>query len=252
MTEAPSRSRITVIIPALNEQDALPLVLRDLPWNMVSEVIVVDNGSTDDTPAVAHRAGAHVIHEPQRGYGAACLAGIRAIQDSDIIVFLDGDYSDHSNELPDVVRPILNSQADMVIGSRVLGVRERGALPPQARWGNWLAVTLIRFLYGVRYTDLGPFRAIRVASLLSLGMQDQGYGWTAEMQVRAVNAGLRIQEVPVSYRRRTGQSKISGTLRGCVLAGSAIIKTIIRHASPPTWRLIPKFMTKPAPGSIKA
>ncbi len=252
MTEVHSRSRITVIIPALNEQDALPLVLKDLPWNMVSEVIVVDNGSTDDTAAVAHRAGAHVIHEPQRGYGAACLAGMRAMQDSDIVVFLDGDYSDHSNELPHVVGPILGSQADMVIGSRVLGVRERGALPPQARWGNWLAVNLIRFLHGVRYTDLGPFRAIRVSSLLSVEMQDQGYGWTAEMQVRAVNMGLRIQEVPVSYRRRTGQSKISGTLRGCVLAGSAIIKTIIRHAYPPTWRLIPKSMTKPAPSSIKA
>jgi glycosyltransferase involved in cell wall biosynthesis len=161
MTEVSSPSRITVIIPVLNEQDALPHVLRDLPWDMVMEVIVVDNGSTDATPEVAHRAGARVIHEPRRGYGAACLAGIQAIQESDIVVFLDGDYSDHADELPQVVAPILDGQADMVIGSRVRGIREPGALAPQARWGNWLAVTLIRLLYGARYTDLGPFRAIR-------------------------------------------------------------------------------------------
>ena len=193
-----------------------------------------------------------MIHEPRRGYGAACLAGIQAIQESDIVVFLDGDYSDHPDELPHVVKPILDGHTDMVIGSRVRGVREPGALPPQARWGNWLAVTLIRLLYGVRYTDLGPFRAIRIPVLRSLGMQDQGYGWTVEMQVRAVNAGIRIQEVPVSYRRRTGHSKISGTFRGCVLAGSAIIRTIVRYAIQPTWRVIPKPMTKPAPSSMKA
>ncbi len=251
MTEVSSLSRITVIIPVLNEQDALPHVLRDLPWDMVMEVIVVDNGSTDATPEVAHRAGARVIHEPRRGYGAACLAGIQAIQESDIVVFLDGDYSDHADELPDVVAPILDGQADMVIGSRVRGIREPGALAPQARWGNWLAVTLIRLLYGARYTDLGPFRAIRYPVLQSLGMQDQGFEWTVEMQVRAINAGLRIQEVPVSYRRRTGHSKISGTLRGCVLAGIAIIGTIFRYAIRSTYQVNSKPLPKPTSGSIK-
>ncbi len=252
MTKVHSPSRVTVIIPVLNEQEALPRVLGDLPWDMLSEVVVVDNGSTDATAEVAHQAGARVIHEPRRGYGAACLAGIRAIQESAIVVFVDGDYSDHPNELPDVVRPILEGQADMVIGSRVLGVRERGALAPQARWGNWLAVNLIRMLYGTQYTDLGPFRAIRASSLLLLGMQDQGYGWTVEMQVRAVHAGLRIQEVPVSYRRRTGQSKISGTLRGCLLAGWAIIGTIVRYANRPSWRLLRNSLPKPTSPSIKA
>ena len=240
MTPICLHPRITVIIPVLNEQEALPHVLKDLPWDKLQEVIVVDNGSTDATAEVARQCGARVIHEPQRGYGAACLAGIHAIRGADLVVFVDGDYSDHGNELPDLVKPILTGQADMVIGSRVLGVRERGALPPQARWGNWLAVTLIRLFYGFCYTDLGPFRAIRASSLLALGMEDQEYGWTVEMQVRAIHAGLRIQEVPVSYRRRMGCSKISGTLRGCVLAGSAIIGTIIRYAPRRRWSLFPK------------
>ena len=251
MTEVYSPSRITVIIPVLNEQDALPHVLSDIPWDMVREVIVVDNGSTDATSEVAYRAGARVIHEPRRGYGAACLAGIQAIQESDIVVFLDGDYSDHADELPDVVAPIIDGHADMVIGSRVRGNHERGALAPQARWGNWLAVTLILLLYGVQYTDLGPFRAIRTSMLQSLGMRDQRYGWTVEMQVRAINAGLRIQEVPVSYRRRTGKSKISGTLRGCVLAGVAIIGTIFRYVPCPRSSMFPKPMTKPVADSVK-
>lgn len=251
MTEVYAPPRITVIIPVLNEQDALPHVLSDIPWDMVREVIVVDNGSTDATSEVAHRAGARVIYESRRGYGAACLAGIQAAQESDIVVFLDGDYSDHADELPDVVAPILEGHADLVIGSRVRGNREQGALAPQARWGNWLAVTLIRLLYGVQYTDLGPFRAIRTPMLQSLGMRDQGYGWTVEMQVRAINAGLRIQEVPVSYRRRTGQSKISGTLRGCVLAGIAILGTIFRYAIRPTCQMNSQPPPKPASRSIK-
>jgi len=251
MAEVRSRPRITVIIPVLNEQDALPYVLRDLPWELVREVIIVDNGSTDATPEVAHRAGARVIYEPRRGYGAACLAGIHAMHESDIVVFLDGDYSDHPDELSDVMAPILNGHADMVIGSRVQGNQERGALAPQVRWGNWLAVTLIRLLYGVRYTDLGPFRAIRTPMLQSLGMRDQGYGWTVEMQVRSINAGLRVQEVPVSYRRRMGQSKISGTLRGCLSAGYAIIATIFRYAPRPRWSMFLKSMTKPVADSAK-
>jgi glycosyltransferase involved in cell wall biosynthesis len=251
MTEVGSPPRITVIIPVLNEQDALPHVLRDIPWKVIHEVIVVDNGSTDATSEGARRAGARVIYESRRGYGAACLAGIQAIQEADIVVFLDGDYSDHPDELTHVVAPILKGHADMVIGSRVRGNREQGALAPQARWGNWLAVTLIWLLYGVKYTDLGPFRAIRIPMLHSLGMQDSGYGWTVEMQVRAIHAGLRIQEVPVSYRRRTGQSKISGTLRGCILAGYAILGTIFRYAIRPTCKENSKPVQKPASGSIK-
>ncbi len=252
MTEVHQAPRISVIIPVLNEEEALPHVLNDLPWCMVHDVIVVDNGSTDATAQVASQAGARVICESQRGYGVACLAGINAMHESDIVVFLDGDYSDHPNEMPQVVKPILEERADMVIGSRVLGIRERGALAPQARWGNWLAVSLIRLIYGVRYTDLGPFRAIRASSLLALGMEDQGFGWTVEMQVRAVMARLRIEEVPVSYRQRKGQSKISGTLRGCILAGTAIIGTIIRHAFRPFWRASPRSMIKPATRSMKA
>ncbi len=252
MTEVHQAPRISVIIPVLNEEEALPHVLNDLPWCMVHDVIVVDNGSTDATAQVASQAGARVIRESQRGYGVACLAGINAMQESDIVVFLDGDYSDHSNELPQVVKPILDERVDMVIGSRVLGIRERGALAPQARWGNWLATTLIRLIYGFRYTDLGPFRAIRASSLLALGMEDQGFGWTVEMQVRAIMARLRIEEVPVSYRRRRGKSKISGTLRGCVLAGTAIIGTIVRHGFRQSWRKGPRSMIKPAIRSMKA
>ncbi len=246
MTQGPHRTthpHIAVIIPVLNEQEALPLVLRNLPWEILCEVLVVDNGSTDATAEVASRLGARVIHESHRGYGAACLAGIRALHPSDIVVFLDGDYSDHPEELPQVVKPIREGQADFVIGSRLLGAREPGALLPQARWGNMLAVTLIRWLFGIRYTDLGPFRAIRWSALQALGMRDQGFGWTVEMQVRAATTGLRIKEVPVSYRKRTGHSKITGTLRGTVLAGWAIITTILRHARYLPWRVSLKRWT---------
>ena len=228
-----SRPRITVIIPVLNERDALPQVLGHLPWCMLSEVVVVDNGSTDGTAEVARRTGARVVYEPRRGYGAACLAGLQSIEQTDIVVFLDGDYSDHPEELPLVVAPILEDRADLVIGSRMLGSREPGALVAQARWGNCLAVALIRLLYGVRYTDLGPFRAVRWSVLRSLRMRNQGYGWTVEMQLRAAKVGLRAQEVPVSYRKRIGCSKISGTFHGTMLAGITILGTILRYAAQP-------------------
>ena len=223
---------IAVIIPALNEEEAIGKVLGDLPWDMLDQVIVVDNGSTDRTAQVATDAGARVVREDEKGYGAACLAGIRALHDADIVVFLDADYSDHPEELSHVVKPILDDQADLVIGSRMQGNREKGALLPQAFFGNWLAVTLIRWLYGVRYTDLGPFRAIRWTSLNRLGMRDRDFGWTVEMQVRAARQGLRSCEVPVSYRYRVGQSKITGTLRGTICAGYKILLTIFRHGFP--------------------
>jgi len=249
MRDVFTQPSITVIIPVLNERDALPQVLAALPWNILSEVIVVDNGSTDGTGEIARQSGARVVYQPQQGYGAACLAGIQSIQQADIVVFLDGDYSDFPQELSQVVAPILKGRADMVIGSRVQGTSEPGALPPQVRWGNWLAVTLIRMLYGIQYSDLGPFRAIRHSALQSLNMCDQGYGWTVEMQVRAAKIGLQIEEVPVRYRKRVGHSKISGTVRGCVLAGAKIISTILRYAVQPVECARPGMVTKPFPAS---
>lgn len=227
---------VDVIIPALNERESLPLVLRAIPGDAVREVVVVDNGSTDGSPEAAAAHGATVVHEPRRGYGSACLAGIAALRTRprppDVVVFLDADFSDHPEELPEVVRPIAAGEADLVIGSRTLGRRERGALLPQARFGNLLASWLIRRLYGVRVTDLGPFRAIRWPALLELGMRDTDFGWTAEMQVRAARRGLRYREVPVSYRRRVGVSKITGTVSGTVRAGYKILYTVFRHWRP--------------------
>ena len=224
----PPGFRIAVVIPALNEERAIGSVLAAIPaW--VNQVVVADNGSTDRTAAVAHDAGATVVHELHRGYGAACLAGIAALESPDIVVFLDGDFSDHPQEMSRLVEPIVRDEADMVIGSRALGCAEAGALTPQQRFGNALACWLIRLIYGVRYTDLGPFRAIRHSSLRRLAMDDRDYGWTVQMQVRAARQGLRVREVPVSYRRRIGKSKISGTIRGVIGAGTKIISTIIRE-----------------------
>jgi glycosyltransferase involved in cell wall biosynthesis len=222
--------RIIVIIPALNEEQSLPKVLADIPRPLVEEVVVTDNGSTDRTADVARSGGATVVSEPRSGYGMACLAGMAAVisDPPDIVVFVDADYSDRPAEMTTLVDPILSDQADLVIGSRVLGTREPGALAPHARWGNWLATWLIRLLYGVRFTDLGPFRAIRYTSLLALEMKDKNYGWTAEMQAKAARAGIRSTEVPVSYHRRIGKSKITGTVKGTVLAGWKIITTILR------------------------
>lgn len=222
--------RIVVIIPALDEERSLPKVLAEIPRSLVSEVVVVDNGSRDRTSEVARASGATVISEPRAGYGQACLTGIAHLAKAapDIVVFIDGDYSDRAAEMTDLVKPILEDRADLVVGSRVLGRRERGALAPHARWGNWLATRMIHLLYGYRFTDLGPFRAIRYQTLLALDMQDRDYGWTAEMQARAARAGVRAVEVPVSYHRRIGKSKITGTVKGTLLAGYKILTTIVR------------------------
>ncbi len=226
MGEPPS---ISVIIPAFNEEQAIGKVLGDIPC-FVHQVLVVDNGSTDGTADVARQMGATVIGEERRGYGQACLSGIAHLDGADIVVFLDGDYSDHPDEMPALIEPIVAGRADMVIGSRTLGQRERGALLPQARFGNWLSTRLIRLFFSVSFTDLGPFRAIRYDALARLHMQDRDFGWTVEMQVKAARLGLRCCEVPVRYRRRIGTSKITGTFGGTLRAGHKILWTIFRYA----------------------
>lgn len=226
-----ARPRVGVIIPALNEEKAVGLVLRDLPRNILDQVIVVDNGSSDNTARVAESCGATVRLEPHRGYGAACLAGLKAVAPSiEILVFLDADYSDHPEEIEMLVSPITENRADLVIGSRMLRCTGRKALSWQQRWGNGLATKLIEWRFGYRFTDLGPFRAIRRDALEALEMRDRGYGWTVEMQVKAACAGLRAVEVPVRYRARIGYSKVSGTLRGAMGAGAKILYVIGRHA----------------------
>ena len=233
MEQIPS---IDVLIPAWNEEKSLPLVLADLPKSWVRQVIVCDNGSTDRTAAVAQAGGARVIHQPERGYGNACLAGMHYLQSlppseqPEIVVFLDGDYSDYPDELPALVAPIINGGYDMVIGSRRLGGLQAGAMTFPQRFGNWLAPLLIRWFYSYRFSDLGPFRAIRWDKLLELEMADRNFGWTVEMQVKAAKQKLRCTEIPVRYRKRAGgKSKVSGTLKGAVLAGIKIIVTIFKH-----------------------
>jgi glycosyltransferase involved in cell wall biosynthesis len=228
-----SSPTVDVVIPALNEEASLPRVLAAIPSPPVRRVVVADNGSGDRTAAVAHAGGATVVHEARAGYGSACLRALdhlRAESPPDIVVFLDADYSDHPEELPRLVEPIANGGADLVIGSRTLGVAEPRALLPQARIGNRLACLLIRWLYGHQYSDLGPFRAVRWSALERLDMRDPDFGWTAEMQVKALRLRLRVVEVPVSYRRRIGISKITGTLYGTLAAGTKIIWTVLRYS----------------------
>lgn len=224
---------IDVVIPAYNEESSLPRVLAAIPKDLVRRVVVADNNSRDRTAEVAAAAGAIVVPAPVQGYGSACLAGLDYLRrhgPPEIVAFLDADFSDHPEELPRLVAPIAAGEADLAIGSRVLGQREKGALLPQARVGNFIACSLIRLLYGFRYTDLGPFRAISWRALESLEMRDPNYGWTAEMQVKALRRGLRVVEAPVSYRRRIGVSKITGTLAGSARAGYKILLTVVRYA----------------------
>jgi len=221
--------RISVIIPAVDEEEAIGLVLAELPA-IVTEVIVVDNGSRDRTAEIASAAGARVVSEPRRGYGQACLAGIAAAEDAEILAFLDADHSDYPAQLTDVVGPILEGQADLVIGSRSLGRREAGAHPWHAILGTRLCVGLMNLLAGSRATDLGPMRAISRQALARLEMRDRNFGWTVEMQVKAARHGLRVMEVPVDYRPRIGRSKVSGTLSGSVRAGAKILSVIVREA----------------------
>jgi glycosyltransferase involved in cell wall biosynthesis len=221
--------KISVIIPAFNEESSISLVLNDLPQDSLHEIIVVDNGSTDATANVARESGARVVEEKQKGYGSACLRGIAELNQPDIVVFLDGDYSDYPEEITDLIQPILSGEKDFVLGSRMILPESRSALLPQARYGNRLAVFLMRIFFRHRYTDLGPFRAIRHDSLVKIGMQDRDFGWTVEMQIKAVKKGLRIMEIPVRYRQRVGVSKITGTVSGTLKAGTKIIYTIFKY-----------------------
>ena len=225
--------RVDVVIPAYNEEASLASVLAAIPSPPVGRVVVCDNRSSDGTAEIARRAGAVVVREDRPGYGSACLRALEHLRSNDppeVVVFRDADFSDHPEELPRLVEPILERRADLVIGSRILGSADPGALLPQARMGNALACLLIRLLYGHRYTDLGPFRAIRWQALERLGMRDPDFGWTAEMQVKALRHGLEVDEVPVSYRKRVGVSKITGTLSGTLRAGHKILWTVLRYS----------------------
>lgn len=218
--------RVSVIIPTRNEERAIGRVLAELPANSVGEVIVVDNESTDETAAIAARMGARVISEARRGYGRACLTGLASANRPDVAVFLDGDYSDRPAELPLLLAPIIEGRADIAIGSRLAGPRVRGALAWHAQFGNWLAAGLIRKLYGLKITDLGPFRAARADVLRALELEETTYGWAVELILKGANRGFRIVEVPVSYHPRIGKSKISGTVRGTVGATWFILSRI--------------------------
>lgn len=221
--------RVSVIIPTRNEAQAIGRVLGDLPSNLVTEVIVVDNNSTDGTPDLARSLGARVIQEPRRGYGRACLTGLANTEYPDTVVFLDGDYSDRPSELPIILAPIVEGRADITIGSRFGGKASQGALPWHQSLGNRLAARLIRFLYGVNVSDLGPFRAARADTLRTLALEEATYGWAVEMILKGALAGFRIVEVPVSYYPRIGKSKISGTLMGTLGAAWFILSLIVRY-----------------------
>ena len=225
--------KIAVVIPACNEEASITRVISDIPGDLVAEVVVVDNNSTDATAENARKAGATVIHEPRQGYGYACQKGIEYLSAEDrkphIIVFLDGDYSDYPEEITALVKPVIEQGCDLVIGSRLLGMKDKRTMPFHQFIGNRLLTLLIRALYGVQFTDLGPFRAIKYDKLAGLDIRDRTYGWTAEMQVKAVKQGLRITEVPVSYRKRIGKSKITGTVKGTVLALYKILVAVFTN-----------------------
>jgi glycosyltransferase involved in cell wall biosynthesis len=221
--------RVSVVIPTHNEAQAIGRVLTDLPRDIVTEVIVVDSNSTDGTPHLAGIMGARVIEEPRRGYGRACLTGLANTQNPDVVVFLDGDYSDRPSELPLILAPILCGSADITLGSRFGGTSSRGALPWHQSFGNRLAAGLIRLLYGVKISDLGPFRAGRADVLRALALAEATYGWAVEMIVKGAIAGFRIVEVPVSYHPRIGKSKISGTVKGTLGAAWFILSRIVRY-----------------------
>lgn len=222
---------IRIVIPALDEEQSIALVLADIPRDLVKEVVVVDNGSTDATGRIARENGATVLREDRRGYGRACQTGIDYLRDSpcDILVILDADHSDHPEDLERITGPIERGEAEMVMGSRTMGVAEAGALVPQARFGNLLAGFMIWGLCGRWFTDMGPFRAMDYRRFLAMGVCDPTYGWNVEMQIKALRAGWRILEVPADYRRRRGESKISGTVKGTVMAGYKIITTILYY-----------------------
>jgi glycosyltransferase involved in cell wall biosynthesis len=221
--------RVSVIIPTHNEAQSIGRVLADLPADLTTEVIVVDSNSTDGTPDIASKMDARVIQEPRRGYGRACLTGLAAASSPDVVVFLDGDYSDRPSELPILLAPITEGRADITLGSRLRGKRTAGALPWHQAFGNHLAAGLIRLLYGVKVTDLGPFRAGRADVLRALALEETTYGWAVEMILKGALAGFRVVEVPVSYYPRIGKSKISGTLKGTIGAGWFILSLIVRY-----------------------
>lgn len=222
-----------VIIPAFNEENSIGNVLKDIPKNMVREIIVVNNNSNDATETNAKAGGATVLKESRKGYGYACLKGIEYAKTMnpkpDIVIFMDADYSDYPEEMNSLIKPIAENNFDMVIGSRTLGKKEKGSMTPQQNFGNWLATRLLKLFYGVKYTDLGPFRAIKFDKLLALGMCDTTYGWTVEMQLKAAKQKMKVCEVPVNYRKRIGFSKISGTVKGTMMAGYKIITTIFKY-----------------------
>lgn len=222
--------KISVIIPALNEEKSISLVINDLPKDIVDEIIVVDNGSRDKTAIAAEKAGALVVKEEIKGYGAACQKGISSAKSSDIIVILDADYSDYPDRISLLLDPITDLDFDMVLGSRTLGNAEKGALTFPQIWGNRLSTFLIALVSGFKYTDMGPFRSIRTQKLKELRMTNKDYGWNVEMQIKAIKLGLRIKEVPVDYRSRIGTSKISGTVSGVIKAGIRIIYAVFKYA----------------------
>ncbi len=227
--------KINVIIPVFNESGSIGYVLKDIPAGLVDEVIVVNNGSTDNSAEIAVQHGATVLLEETRGYGSACLKGLEYIRNKpleripDIIVFIDGDYSDYPEQMTELIKPIVEENFDLVIGSRAMGKREAGSMAVQQVFGNWLATTLMKLFFSAKFSDLGPFRAIRWESLMALEMRDRNYGWTVEMQIKAAKRKMKYTEVAVNYRRRIGKSKITGTIKGTIMAGYKILITIFKY-----------------------